>query len=553
MAAAPVAGVQGVSAATVGWGFTCAQLGDAAWCWGRNEGGQLGDGTTANRAAPAPVVGFGAGVRQLVAASAHVCAVTTHGGLRCWGMNAWGQLGDGSRIQRQVPVGVLGLASGVAAVAAGERHTCALLVGGEVRCWGDNSDGQLGTSHPWSPVPVTVPALPADTIAIAAGERHTCALGAHGTVRCWGATNELPSPGPEVGPAPGPGPAVVPLPAPAAEIAAGARGSCARLVDGRLVCWGTTEQGKLGTGDARMSAVPVSVLAGDFAVALVAATTPNPSVASTLVRIDVRAVAADLFAVGTVNVSRGGTWVCTARLQRGIASCDVALTPGTHTLRVDFSPEDGHLPASTTHVHVVQPQPGQLCSGFDDVDAADPLCNSVDWMRNRGITQGCSAFEFCPSAPVTRLAMAAFMQRAGDALAPTVVSRQSVGHVPVNSLACDTAVLAGANHPRRAYVDVVVSGMNAGMPAQLDLSLSATIGGTIARSTGVRFAAPTGVHVNARAHAHFDLPAAMVPASFAALISSTLPLFQLDGGGCSLRAVVVDRTETYQPFDEALP
>ncbi|HXF05339.1 MAG TPA: RCC1 repeat-containing protein, partial [Blastocatellia bacterium] len=106
-------------------------------------GGQLGDGTTTDRSAPVDVLGLGSGVRA-IAAGNHTCALTTGGGVKCWGNNWAGQLGDGTRTSSNVPVDVVGLGSGVVAIAAGGNHTYALTEGGGVKCWGWDGYGQLG-------------------------------------------------------------------------------------------------------------------------------------------------------------------------------------------------------------------------------------------------------------------------------------------------------------------------------------------------------------------------------------------------------------------------
>ena len=119
--------------------YTCAvTAAGGVQCWGRNDFGNLGDGSTTDRSTPVPVSGLGSGVIALAAGDAHTCALTAAGAVRCWGHNGIGQLGDGSTTDRSTPVPVSGLGSGVVALAAGASHTCALTAAGAVQCWGYN-------------------------------------------------------------------------------------------------------------------------------------------------------------------------------------------------------------------------------------------------------------------------------------------------------------------------------------------------------------------------------------------------------------------------------
>ena len=128
------------SAVAAGGHHTCAvTTAGGVKCWGFNSHGQLGDGTTTDRTTPVDVVGLTSGVAAVVAGWWHTCAVTTAGGLQCWGYNGYGQLGDGTTTDRTTPVDVVGLTSGVAAVAAGFFHTCAVTMAGGLKCWGFNS------------------------------------------------------------------------------------------------------------------------------------------------------------------------------------------------------------------------------------------------------------------------------------------------------------------------------------------------------------------------------------------------------------------------------
>jgi alpha-tubulin suppressor-like RCC1 family protein len=172
-----------------GSGHTCAVDGSGGLeCWGHNGSGELGDGTDDDSAVPVPVSGLGSGVASVSAGAGFTCAVTALGGAKCWGSNTAGKLGSGLGASSATPVDVAGLTSGVAAVAAGSQHACALTAGGGVKCWGWNAYGQLGngTIGGNSGTPVDVTGLASGVVAVAAGAVHTCALTSGGGVKCWG-------------------------------------------------------------------------------------------------------------------------------------------------------------------------------------------------------------------------------------------------------------------------------------------------------------------------------------------------------------------------------
>ena len=128
---------------------TCAILDDGSIsCWGGNNIGQLGDGTTTNRTSPTQTSSLGEG-RTAVAITAgyyHTCAILDDGSVSCWGWNNYGQLGDGTTTNRNTPTQTSSLGTDRTAVAitAGQYHTCAILDDGSVSCWGRNYHAALG-------------------------------------------------------------------------------------------------------------------------------------------------------------------------------------------------------------------------------------------------------------------------------------------------------------------------------------------------------------------------------------------------------------------------
>jgi alpha-tubulin suppressor-like RCC1 family protein len=126
------------------------------------------------------VIGISAGGR-------HTCALTNEGGMKCWGLNASGQIGDGTTIMRNTPVDVIGLNSGVIDISAGNQHTCALTNEGKVKCWGLNFAGQLGDgSYIDRYTPVDVIGLIGENKWISAGYEFTCAINGLSEALCWG-------------------------------------------------------------------------------------------------------------------------------------------------------------------------------------------------------------------------------------------------------------------------------------------------------------------------------------------------------------------------------
>jgi alpha-tubulin suppressor-like RCC1 family protein len=262
-----VPGITSATAVVAGAGFSCALLSDrSAVCWGDDSDGEIGDGAAGpTPRAPTPVMGLD-GARSLSAHWQHACAVLTDGSAVCWGSNSSGQLGDGTTTNRAQPVAVPGLQN-LVAVATGLSHTCAMAAGG-IHCWGDNSQGQLGSSTSGATTPVLQPTLVPiviDPVAISSGAQHSCAVRLSGQVLCWGQNSSgqlgegtmssLAEPVPVTG-----------LQG-AVKVTAGATFSCAATGDGAVFCWGDDHYGQLGTGHEVVRPRPATVAISARAVA----------------------------------------------------------------------------------------------------------------------------------------------------------------------------------------------------------------------------------------------------------------------------------------------
>jgi len=216
-------------------------------CWGWNTDGQLGDGTTKTASTPVAVTDLDSGVKAVSAGFRNTCAITAAGGAVCWGNNDSGQVGDGSKTQSLTPKKVVGLDSGIVAISVGGWHACALNTEGGVKCWGGASYGTIGNGFNdfGIPFPTQVFGLELGVAAIAAGYEHTCALTKAGAVLCWGrnAEGQLGDKTTVNKNVPTP---VVGLESGIVAITAGYDHSCAVTTSGAVRCWGYNAYGQLG-------------------------------------------------------------------------------------------------------------------------------------------------------------------------------------------------------------------------------------------------------------------------------------------------------------------
>lgn len=253
----------GVTAISVGAFFNCALLNsDSVQCWGRNQFSQLGAVTTGEVSkVPLTVSGLGSGVTAISSGTSHTCALFITGAVKCWGFNQSGQLGDGTTTTRLNPVTVSGLSSGVTAISAGADHTCALLSTGALKCWGQNSRGALGDGTlSQRNTPVNVSGLSSGVTAVSSGGRYTCAILTTGALKCWGLNdNGVLGDGTSVDKS---APVDVSgLSSGVNSVSAGAKATCAILIDGTAKCWGNNQYGQLGNGTTTSTLIPVTASA----------------------------------------------------------------------------------------------------------------------------------------------------------------------------------------------------------------------------------------------------------------------------------------------------
>jgi alpha-tubulin suppressor-like RCC1 family protein len=237
----------------------------AAFCWGSNLLGQLGDGSKDNSPWPVGVVG-GLAFSSVTLGGEHSCGLSTSGAAYCWGGNYFGQLGDGSTTSSSVPVAVTAGPSFVS-LSAGSYHTCGLTAAGAAYCWGINVAWQLGAattetcgSTPCSTRPVAVSGGLSFSVVSAGGEFHTCGVTIAGAAYCWG-SNLVGQLGDGTTTS-SPVPVAVSGRLTFSSLSLGGLRSCGLITSGAAYCWGANFYGQLGDGSTTSSEVPVAVSGG---------------------------------------------------------------------------------------------------------------------------------------------------------------------------------------------------------------------------------------------------------------------------------------------------
>lgn len=351
-----VSGGFSFSAIAAGNFHTCGLTNSAAaYCWGANSFGQLGDGSTAISSAPVPIVGehrftglATGGTQQrppTIGGSTprgHTCGLTSTATAYCWGLNDRGQLGNGSTTNSVTPIAVSSSLS-FSVLALGGFHSCGLTRSGAAYCWGSNIAGQLGNgSTTDASTPVAVAGGLTFTV-LGTGRLHTCGLTSDGAAYCWGnnAYGQL-----------GDGSAASYSAAPVAvsgglsfsSLATGGDFTCGATSAGAVSCWGSNGSGQLGDGSASGSSwIPVAVsgvtISGTSFVDITRVTIGGTALAAITV-----VSATEISGTTPPGTTSGAQDVMVTSSSRGTGGCTACFTytqfPGPQGLRLSGTPPD---------------------------------------------------------------------------------------------------------------------------------------------------------------------------------------------------------------------
>ena len=176
---------------TTGIDHTCGITTDGSgYCWGINDQGQVGDGTVKNRDSPVEIASGEYKWASISAGTDHTCGITEDGAGYCWGRNSYGRLGDGTDNAQTLPVEIASGQYEWTSISAGGAHTCGITTGGDGYCWGRNSYGRLGDGTEIDRIlPVEIASGQYDWASISAGDMYTCGVTTSGSGYCWGRNN----------------------------------------------------------------------------------------------------------------------------------------------------------------------------------------------------------------------------------------------------------------------------------------------------------------------------------------------------------------------------
>ena len=242
---------------TAGYKMTCGmRTSDELYCWGNNDYGQVGDGTSERRNEPTPIA-TNIGLNKVSGGLEHSCAILVTSEIECWGRNQFGQLGNGNRTKQSIPISI-NLQQTWVDITAGSYHTCAINSSSHIYCWGLNQFGQLGdgtTVNKDSPVRISGESI---WTSISAGLYHTCAINTSGDASCWG-LNDQKQLGSDRNQNQWPVPDEIQIEHQLIDLSAGRSHSCGLTLSGQALCWGNNDYGQLGDSTQTQRKSPVVV------------------------------------------------------------------------------------------------------------------------------------------------------------------------------------------------------------------------------------------------------------------------------------------------------
>ena len=459
-------------------------------CWGQDNNGQLGNGGSNSNlnAPPSTTINLYGDPVAVSAGMYHTCALLDNGGVKCWGDDQYGQLGDGATLadRSSPPYSAINLGTGRTAVAisAGGYHTCALLDNGDVKCWGRDSAGQLGdggtitwTDYTAAPSSTAINLGTGRTaVAISAGQWHTCAILDNGDLKCWGSDSKgrLGDGGTDTDTS-APSSTAVNLGAgrTAAAVVAGTSHTCVILDNGDVKCWGRDDYGQLGNGgsNSNLNAPPSTAINLGTGRTAVALTASYRHTCALLDNGDVKCWGGD----GHGQLGDGGT----------ITSGDYITAPSSTAINLGPGRTAVSVSSGSYHTCAVLDNADMKCWGYDyygqlgdgwpatsSSEQSSPVSvsGSNTWDSSTGVNTGMVSVSgaTCAISPSLPTGMSLTSGTCTITGTPTVTA--------VNATYTVWANFSGTSYSGQIYLEV---GLNAPIPSYAPASYTYTKGTTV--------------------------------------------------------------------------
>ncbi|MDO9182204.1 MAG: hypothetical protein Q7U04_07335 [Bacteriovorax sp.] len=246
---------------------TCAITRDGVMkCWGDGWDGKLGNSNGTGAIENSPITAnIGTSYKRVAAGRNHTCAITNNDKIQCWGNNSLGQLGDGTNTSPRLSAVNIDPSTSYEDIAAGEDSTCAITTAGILKCWGANGYGQVGNNtlvNQFTPIIIDAGTTYAKVALSATFAHHTCAITTAGALKCWGSNSNGQLGNGTTGTPPSQIPLLIDAGIIYREISVSFKSSCGITIAGSLKCWGDNGSGQLGLGNTTQKNTPTLVAPG---------------------------------------------------------------------------------------------------------------------------------------------------------------------------------------------------------------------------------------------------------------------------------------------------